>query len=251
MKLLSHGPEPCASANSAISAYLIFASKKRDFASSPTWCNLNHAQCVPLEIQSYRVVLKHFLVLLVSNLAFARFICRRQRSQRDQFRHTCVFSHIFTRLRVPRRSISLHPQALLYQMPLRMSILRSRIFRSSHKCRSTGEITESLCLLACTGSSQKKKTDAEGIPRTITKLLHASESVPLNGSRAVWFILCKIRFRYASAVAFDHAQRVDGAVARADLNVHMRLILVFAWDPRHSADRIARAELLTLLHRQL
>ena len=30
------------------------------------------------------------LVLLISNLAFARFICRRQRSQRDQFRHTCV-----------------------------------------------------------------------------------------------------------------------------------------------------------------
>ena len=47
-----------------------------------------------------------------------------------QFRHTCVFSHIFTRLRVPRRSISLHPQALLYQMPPRMSILRSRIFPS-------------------------------------------------------------------------------------------------------------------------
>ena len=77
-----------------------FASKKRDFASSPTWCNLNHARCVPLEIQSYRVALKRFLVLLISNLAFARFICRRQRSQRDQFRYTCVFSHIFTRLRV-------------------------------------------------------------------------------------------------------------------------------------------------------
>ena len=77
-----------------------FEGSRNAFASSPTWCNLNHARCVPLEIQSYRVALKHFLVLLISNLAFARFICRRQRSQRDQFRHTCVFSHIFTRLRV-------------------------------------------------------------------------------------------------------------------------------------------------------
>ena len=81
-----------------------------------------------------------------------------------QFRHTCVFSHIFTRLRVPRRSISLHPQALLYQMPLRMSILRSRIFRSSHKCRSTGEITESLCRIAYIGSSRKKENGCRRNP---------------------------------------------------------------------------------------
>ena len=62
----SHGPEPCASAYSAISAYSFlpseflhgrevrteveliawstFCKTSRNFASSPTWCNLNHAR---------------------------------------------------------------------------------------------------------------------------------------------------------------------------------------------------------------
>lgn len=78
-----------------------------------------------------------------------------------------------------------------------------------------------------------------------------SEFMPLNGSRAVLFILCATLLRYTSAVAFDHAQRINGAAARADLNVHMRRVLVLAGDLRDRADRVARAKLLSLLHRQL
>ncbi len=78
---------------------------------------------------------------------------------------------------------------------------------------------------------------------------HAPERV--EGSSNKSYAVSLINMPRALTVAFDHTQRIDGAVTRADLDVHMRLILVLAGDLCDRTDRISRAELLTLFHCQL